>query len=76
MTSLYDQLNAIANKKELGFALITGQRAGGKLVAQTPNGSTIMLNGTLETGKSCYYDRYSLDVTGEAPNGTYAEYGV
>ena len=74
--NLLSQFNQILNRTERGVARITGQRGGGKLVAQTQSGATVILIGDMETGKVCYYDKRSSKVLGEAPDIVYAEYGV
>lgn len=74
--SLLDQFNDIYPKTEQAFATITGQRGGGKVVAQTPSGASIVLTGTLATGKKCFYDRRTSTILGEAPNVTFKAFGV
>lgn len=74
--NLLSQFNQIFDRTERGVARITGQRGGGQLVAITPSGATLLLNGELETGKMCYYDKRSAKVLGEAPDVVYAEYGI
>lgn len=75
--SLLDQLNqAVSPKVEQAFATITGQRGGGKVVAQTPSGISIILTGSMETGKACFYDRRTGTIISEAPNVTFREFGV
>lgn len=74
--SLLDQFNELSPKKEQAFATITGQRGGGKVVAQTPSGVNIVLTGTLETGKKCFYDRRTSTIISEAPDVTFKEFGI
>lgn len=74
--NLLSQFDQIFSRTERGVASVTGQRGGGKLVAQTESGATILLNGEMETGKKVYYDRVSSKVLGEAPDVVYSEYGV
>ncbi|MDN5665059.1 hypothetical protein [Psychrobacter sp. 1Y4] len=74
--NLLSQFDQIFSRTERGTARITGQRGGGKLVAQTESGATILLDGEMETDKKVYYDRVSSKVLGEAPDVVYSEYGV
>lgn len=74
--NLLNQFNQLFNTTERSIARITGQRGGGKLVAETESGATVLLDGEMETGKKVYYDRVSSKVLGEAPDVTYSEYGV
>lgn len=74
--SLLKQFNDIYPKTEQAFATITGQRGGGKVVAQTPSGTHIVLTGTLATGKKCFYDRRTSTIIAEAPDVTFSEYAV
>lgn len=74
--NLLSQFDQIFSRTERGVASVTGQRGGGKLVAQTASGATILLDGEMETGKKVYYDRVSGKVLGEAPDVVYSEYGV
>ena len=74
--NLLSQFNQILNSTERSIARITGQRGGGRLVAQTESGATILLEGKMETGKKVYYDRVTSKVLAEAPDVPYSEYGV
>lgn len=74
--NLLSKFNQIFGQTERGFAKVTGKRADGKLIATTPNGATILLNGVAEIGKNVYYNRATSDVLGEAPDVVMNEYGV
>ena len=74
--NLLSQFDQLFSSTERSTARITGQRGGGKLVAETESGATILLDGEMETGKKVYYDRVSSKVLGEAPDVTYSGYGV
>lgn len=74
--SLYDQFNQIFNRTEKAIATVTGQKGGGKVVASTLAGATIILTGEMATGKKCYYDRRSNTILGEAPDVIFSEFGV
>ena len=74
--NLLSQFDQLFSRTERGVARETGQRGGGKLVAETESGATILLDGEMETGKKIYYDRVSSKVLGEAPDVIYSQYGV
>ncbi len=74
--NLLSQLNQTLNTTERAFATITGQRGGGRVVAQTSSGATILLSGEMETGKNCWYDRRSASIISEAPNVAFSEFPV
>lgn len=71
-----NQLNGVLDRQEKAFAMITGQRGGGKVVAQTPSGANILLTGTMETGRKCFYDRRTSNIISEAPDVVFSEFGV
>lgn len=74
--NLLSQFNQIFGTTERGFAKVTGVKNDGKLIATTPNGATVLLNGAVEIGKNVYYNRANADVIGEAPDVVMNEYGV
>lgn len=74
--NLLSQFDQLFDRQEKSVARITGNRGGGKLAAQTQSGATVILTGDAEIGSMCYYDRVSGKVLGQAPDVTYAEYGV
>lgn len=74
--NLLSQFDQLFSRTERGVARVTGQRGGGKLVAQTESGATILLDGEMETDKKVYYDRVSNRVLGEAPDVPHSEYPV
>ena len=74
--NLYQQFNSLFAAHPRATAKITGNRGGGVLVAQTPNGTEIILHGSAETGKTVYYDATTKEVLGEAPAVVYTEFGV
>ncbi|SUO91921.1 hypothetical protein [Suttonella indologenes] len=49
--NLYQQFNQLFAAHPRATAKITGNRGGGVLVAQTPNGTEVILHGSAETGK-------------------------
>lgn len=73
---LLSKFEQIFDSTERGFARVIGQRDGGAVVAETESGAQLILQGSIETGKACYYDKRSLKVLGEAPNAPYSEYGI
>lgn len=74
--NLLDEINRAINTQEKAIATITGQRGGGKVVAKTLGGATVILTGEMATGKVCFYDRKSGRILSEAPQVSYSEYGV
>lgn len=74
--NLYQQFNSLFAPSPRATAKITVNRGGGVLVAQTPNGTEIILHGNAETGKTVYYDATTKEVLGEAPAVVYTEFGV
>lgn len=74
--NIYEQMQDLFPEAPRGVATITAQRGGGVVVAQTPPGVTILLNGTAATGKTVYYNQKTHDILGEAPALTYTEIGV
>ncbi len=74
--NILSQFNGLFNRQELSIATITGVRGGGKLVAQTESGVSVILNGAMEVGKNCFYDRRTSTIISEAPNVTFREFGV
>ncbi len=74
--NLLTQFQQLQQPQEKAFATITGERGAGKVVAQTPSGAIIILNGNLEIGKKCFYDRRTSTIISEAPNVNFREFGV
>ncbi len=74
--NLFTQFQQLNPTQEKAFATITGERGAGKMVAQTPSGAVIVLNGTMEVGKNCFYDRRTSTILSEAPNVNFREFGV
>lgn len=74
--NLLAQFNQIFGATQRGFAKVTGVRNDGKLIATTPNGAFVLLNGVADIGKNVYYNRATSDVIGEAPDVVMNEYGV
>ncbi len=74
--SILNQFNQLLNRQELAIATITGNKGGGKLVAKTEGSAVVILSGTLEIGKKCFYDRTTNNIISEAPNVEFIEYGI
>ena len=74
--NLLAQFNAIFNSEERAFAKITGVKPDGMLIATTPTGVVVLLQGKADIGKNVFYDRVTSKVLEEAPNVTFIEYGV
>ena len=74
--NLLNQMQAIFGQEQRGFATVNSVRPDGKLVATTPTGAVVLLDGKAEVGKNVFYDRVSGKVLGDAPNVEFKEYGV
>lgn len=74
--NILQALNQSLNTVQRAYATVTGVKPDGTLIAQTPAGATVLLQGKAEIGKAVYYDRTSGRVLGDAPNVTFYEYGV
>lgn len=74
--NLLSQFQQIFNTEERAFAKITGVKPDGMLIATTPTGVVVLLQGKADIGKNVFYDRVSGKVLSEAPNVTFTEYGV
>ena len=74
--NLLSQFQQIFNTEERAFATITGVKPDGTLIATTPTGVVVLLQGKADIGKNVFYDRVSGKVLSEAPNVTFTEYGV
>lgn len=74
--NLLSQLNATLNTVQRAYAHVTSVKPDGTLIAQTPAGATVLLQGKAEVGKSVYYDRVSGKILGDAPDVVFSEYGV
>ena len=74
--NLYQQFNSRFAANPRGTAKIISNRGGGVGVAQTPNGTEIMLQGSAEVGKTVYYNMGSREILSEAPSISYSEFGV
>ena len=74
--NLLSQMQAIFGSEERAYATIKGIKSDGTLIAQTPSGATVLLQGKSEIGKAVYYDRVSNKVLSDAPIVTFNEYSV
>lgn len=74
--NLLSQFNQIFGMTERGFAKVIGVKNDGKLIATTPSGATVLLNGAVDIGKNVYYNRATSDVLGVAPDVVMSEFGV
>lgn len=74
--NILQALNQAFNNVERDYAHVTGVKPDGTLIAQTPAGSTVLLQGKAEIGKSVFYDRVSSKVLGDAPTVEFNKYGV
>ena len=74
--NLLSQFQQIFAENPKGFATITGIKPDGTLIATTPTGAVVLLDGKADIGKSVFYDRVTSKVLEEAPNVTFKEYAV
>ena len=74
--NLLSQFQQIFAENPKGFATITGIKQDGTLIATTPAGAVVLLEGNVDIGKNVFYDRVTSKVLEEAPNVTFKEYAV
>lgn len=74
--NLLSQFQQIFAENPKGFATITGIKPDGTLIATTPTGAVVLLDGKADIGKSVFYDRVENKVLSEAPSVVFREYGV
>ena len=71
-----DQFKGLLNPQKRPVAKITGGKGAGVWVAETPTGAVVVLAGEGQIGQSVYYDAYSREITGQAPEVQWVEIGV
>lgn len=74
--NLLSRFQQIFVENPKGFATVTGIKPDGTLIATTPTGATVLLQGKVDIGKSVFYDRVENKVLSEAPSVVFREYGV
>ncbi len=74
--NLLSQFQQIFADNPKGFATITGIKQDGTLIAMTPAGAVVLLEGNVDIGKSVFYDKVENKVLSEAPSVVFSEYGV
>ena len=74
--NLLSQFQQIFSENPRGYASITGVKSDGTLIAQTPNGAVVLLQGKADIGKVVFYDRVTNHVVDDAPNVIFKEFGV
>lgn len=74
--NILQALNQSLNTVQRAYATVTGIKPDGTLIAQTPAGATVLLNGKADVGKNVFYNRLDNKVLGDAPDVTFNEYGV
>ena len=74
--NLLSQFQQIFAENPKGFATITGIKPDGTLIATTPTGAVVLLEGNVDIGKSVFYDKVENKVLSEAPSVIFSEYGV
>lgn len=74
--NLLSQFQQIFSENPKGYASITGIKPDGTLIATTPSGAVVLLQGKVDIGKSVFYDRVTNDVIDDAPTVVFREFGV
>ena len=74
--NLLSQCQQIFADNPKGFATITGIKQDGTLIATTPAGAVVLLEGYVDIGKNVFYDKVENKVLSEAPSVVFSEYGV
>lgn len=74
--NLLSQFQQIFADNPKGFATITGIKQDGTLIATTPAGAVVLLEGYVDIGKNVFYDKVENKVLSEAPSVVFSEYGV
>lgn len=70
------QFKGLLNPQKRQVAQITGGKGAGVWVAETPSGAVVVLEGEAQIGQSVYYDAYSREIAGQAPEVVWVEIGV
>ena len=70
------QFKGLLNPQKRQVAKITGGKGAGVWVAETPSGAVVVLEGEAQIGQSVYYDAYSCEIAGQAPEVVWVEIGV
>lgn len=74
--NLLSQFQQIFSENPKGYATVTGIKNDGTLIATTPTGAVVLLQGQAEMGKAVFYDRVESRVVGDAPSVVFREWGV
>lgn len=74
--NLLSQFQQIFADNPKGFATITSIKQDGTLIATTPAGAVVLLEGNVDIGKNVFYDKVENKVLSEAPSVVFSEYGV
>lgn len=74
--NLLSQFQQIFADNPKGFATITGIKQDGTLIATTPAGAVVLLEGYVDIGKNVFYDKVENKVLSEAPSVVFSEYGI
>lgn len=74
--NLLSQFQQIFKENPRGYATITDIKPDKTLIATTPSGAVVLLQGQAEIGKSVFYDRVTNKVVDDAPDVVFREFGV
>ena len=73
---ILSQFTALIAPTKRQVAKITGGKGAGVWVAETPKGAVVVLEGEAQIGQSVYYDAYTREIEGQAPDVQWVEIGV
>lgn len=74
--NLLAQFQQIFNAEEKAIARITHQKADGLWVGETLGGGIVILKGSTQLGKLCFYNRVNREILSDAPDVAFEEYSV
>lgn len=74
--NLLQQFTALITPQKRQTATITGGKGANVWVAETPSGAVVILEGDTQIGQTVYYDAYTRQIEGQAPDVQWVEIGV
>lgn len=73
---ILSQFRALIAPQKRQVAKITGGKGAGVWVAETPGGAVVVLTGDGQIGQSVYYDAYTREIEGQAPDVQWVEISI
>lgn len=73
---ILSQFRALITPQKRQVAKITGGKGAGVWVAETPGGAVVVLTGEAQIGQSVYYDAYTREIEGQAPDVVWVEISI